>query len=313
MKTEEIMQKGIVVFLLTMVCCLLWGSAFPCVKIGYELFGINGSDTFSQIMFGGTRFFLAGIFTLIIGSTLSRKWMLPTKPALSMIGKLALLQTTLQYVLFYVGLARTTGVKASIIEASNVFIAILVASLLFRQEKLTTRKVIGCVAGFAGVVIINLNGTGLDFNMSFFGEGFILLSTVAYAFSSVLTKRYSKTQNPVMLCGYQFILGGALMIAIGFIGGGKFAHIGTKAILMLFYLALLSAIAFSLWGILLKYNSVSKVSVYGFMNPVFGVILSAILLKEQNNSVKFVQAVLALLLVCAGILIVNVTGKSKKK
>lgn len=311
MKTEKLMQNGLVVFGLTMVCCLLWGSAFPCVKIGYELFDIKAGDTFIQITFGGIRFFLAGIFTLFLGSLMAKKWLVPTKKALPMIGKLGLLQTTLQYVFFNIGLARTTGVKASIIEASNVFVAILIASLIFRQEKLTVRKAAGCIAGFAGVVIINLNGSGLDFHFSMFGEGFILCSTVAYAFSSALTKRYSKTENPVMLCAYQFLFGGAVMIWIGILGGGRLSVISGKGVAMLLYLALLSAVAFSLWGILLKYNPVSKVSVYGFMNPVFGVILSALLLAEQNDALETGRVFISLLLVTIGILIVN--GNVRKK
>lgn len=95
-----------------------------------------------------------------------------------------MLQTVLQYFFFYVGLANTTGVKASIIEGVNVFVAVLVASLLFHQEKLTGKKIIGCLVGFAGVVIVNLGGS-MDMGFRLNGEGFIFLSTVAYAFSSV--------------------------------------------------------------------------------------------------------------------------------
>ena len=65
---------------------------------------------------------------------------MPRKSAWGKIAMLSLFQTIIQYVFFYVGLANTTGVKASIIEGVNVFIAILVASLLFHQEKLTARK-----------------------------------------------------------------------------------------------------------------------------------------------------------------------------
>ena len=70
-----------------------------------------------------------------------------------------------------VNLAHTSGVKASIIEAVNVFIAILVAGFLFHQEKITSRKITGCILGFAGVVLINLNGMNFQFNLA--GEGAI--------------------------------------------------------------------------------------------------------------------------------------------
>lgn len=153
--------------------------------------------------------------------------------------------------------------KASIIEGVNVFVAVLVASLLFQQEKLTGKKIVGCLIGFAGVVIVNLGGS-MDMGFRLTGEGFIFLSTVAYAFSSVFLKRYSKDENPVLLSGYQFITGGIIMCVIGLLMGGKVHGFAAASTGMLVYLAVISAVAYSLWGILLKYNPVSKVAVFGF-------------------------------------------------
>ena len=300
-----------VVCLLAMVCCGLWGSAFPCIKIGYQMFRIAADDTASQILFAGYRFMLAGVFTIIIGSIFGRKFLLPQRASMGKILKLCMLQTVLQYLFFYIGLAHTTGVKASIIEAVNVFVAIFVASIFFHQEKLTTRKLIGCVIGFCGVILINLTGTGIETSMSLIGEGFIFFSTVAYAFSSVCLKHYSKAENPVVLSGYQFLLGGFIMSICGGIMGGHVSGFYGKSIAMLFYLALISAVAYTLWGILLKYNPISKVAVYGFMNPVFGVILSAVLLPGENEELGM-KSIVALILVCAGIYVVNYVSPKQK-
>ncbi len=309
-ETKEVwMQKTVVVWLGALLCCALWGSAFPCIKIGYQLFEIGAKDVATQILFAGARFFLAGVLAILIGSVLNKKPLLPRKEAIGRIVWLSFLQTVLQYLFFYIGLAHTSGVKASIIEGVNVFIAILVASLIFHQEKLTARKMIGCVIGFAGVVLVNVNGSGMDAGISFFGEGFIFLSTVAYAFSSVFLKRYSKEDNPVMLSGYQFVTGGIIMMLCGFGMGGTLTHVTPAGIAMLLYLALVSAVAYSLWGVLLKYNPISKVAVFGFMNPVFGVILSAILLNEAGTIGA--MCLVALVLVCVGIYIVN-KGERRK-
>lgn len=303
-KSSKMLKKNWVICLLAMVCCLLWGSAFPCVKIGYRLFAIDAGDTASQILFAGARFTLAGVLTILIGSLLSRRVLLPARESWHMVGKLCLVQTVIQYLLFYIGLANTTGVKSSIIEASNVFLAILASSLLFHYEKLGKAKVLGCILGFAGVVLINLNGTGLDASMSILGEGFVFLSTVSYAFSSVLIKKYSQKENPVTLSGYQFVAGGLVMVLAGVAMGGRLDGFTVASTGLLIYMAMISAVAYSLWGILLKYNPVGKVAVYGFMNPVFGVILSALLLGEQNQAFTF-QGLISLLLVCAGIYVVN--------
>ena len=309
---KEMMQKTAVVWLLAMVCCLLWGSAFPCVKIGYDLFRIDASDTASQIVFAGTRFFLAGVLTLIFGSISQKRLLIPKKTDIPMIGKLALFQTILQYLFFYIGLAHTTGVKSSIIEAANVFIAILIASLIFHQETLTRQKMIGCVIGFAGVVLINLSGGGMDMSFQWNGEFFILLSTLAYALSSVFIKRYSAISDPLLLSGWQFCFGGLVMVLAGRIMGGSLTFYEAGCVPLLLYMALISAVAYSLWAVLLKYNPVSRVTVFGFMNPVFGVILSALLLHE-NGQAFTLRGVTSLILVCIGIYIVNRSGSEAQE
>lgn len=304
MMNKNILTKTSVVCLLAMVCCILWGSAFPLIKIGYSLFHITAEDSASQLLFAGYRFTLAGILTVLIGSISVRKPLLPHGSTWGKILILSLLQTVFQYYFFYIGLAHTTGVKASIIEAANVFIAILVSGLLFHMEKITWFKLFGCLVGFAGVVLINLNGGGVDMNIAWNGEGFILCSTVSYAFSSVMMKKLSKNEIPVLLSGWQFILGGIVLIVAGFVSGGQVTGFTIQGTALLVYLAALSAIAYSLWGILLKYNEVGKVTVFGFMNPVCGVILSALLLSESSEAFG-VKGFIALVLVCIGIYVVN--------
>ena len=308
---EKTMQKIGVVVTLAVLANLLWGSAAPVIKIGYRLLQIRTDHIPSLILFAGTRFTLAGVLAVLLGSLLGGKLLLPKKSSLSKIGVLAMLQTVIQYTFFYIGCAHASGVKVSIVVATNVFVGILISSLLYRQEKLTGRKLTGCLIGFAGVVLVNLSSAGgLDFQMSFAGEGCILLSTVAYAFSYVTMKSYSKTEDPVMLSGYQFILGGLIMIVIGLAFGGRLGTVNGPGLLLLVYLALVSAVAYSVWSLLMKYNPVSRVSVFGFMNPVFGVLLSALLLGESGQAFG-TQGLIALALVCTGILVVN-RGKKEE-
>ena len=300
---EKTLTKTWAVWLLALICCFLWGSAFPCVKLGYQLFGIEGAAPPAIILFAGMRFTLAGVLAAVIGSAVSRKPLFPKKASWPMIVKLALIQTVAQYVLFYIGLANTTGVRGSIITGVNVFIAVLVASLLFRQEKLTAVKLTGCVIGFAGMILIYLNGDLLSGGFTMNGDLLILGSATAYGFSSVFLKRYSEYENPVVLSSCQFIVGGVILMITGFALGGRIEAPGPEGILMLIYLACISAVAYSLWGILLKYNPVSRVTVFGFMNPVFGVILSSVLLLESSS--LNIMVVLSLALVSLGIVIVN--------
>ena len=301
-KNQPILQLPVVVTALAILCCLLWGSAFPCIKLGYQLFEIPAGDAASQILFAGIRFSLAGVLTILVGSFLQKKFLVPKKSSFSKVLKLSMFQTVLQYVFFYIGLAHTTGVKGSIVNAVNVFFSILVSSLLFRLEKLDWKKLAGCIIGFAGVVIVNFGGS---FEMKFrlMGDGFLMISAFAYALSTVLIKIYGKDENPVVLSGYQFFVGGLIMVVAGLGMGGRIAAVSATGLLLLLYMAFISAGAYTIWSLLLKYNSVSKVAVFGFCTPVFGVLLSALLLGEQTGFQ--LKTLVALLFVCAGIVVVN--------
>ncbi len=298
---NKILTNTFFVGVVALFCCALWGSATPFIKIGYELI-LPVKDTASTILFAGIRFTLAGILTVLIYSIARKKFLYPEKANLLKVVKVSCFQTVIQYIFFYIGLANTTGVKGTIESGSNAFFAILTASLVFRQEKLTFRKIFACILGFVGIILVNLNG--LDFNMNFTGDGFVIFSTIAYAVSSVLMKRYSKYEDPVVISGYQFIMGGIVMIIIGIVSGGAVVVSGMKAFGVLMYLSVLSAAAYSLWGVLLKHNPVSKVTIYSFMIPVFGVILSNLMLTEQSQ-VSPVNLIFTLFLICAGIITLN--------
>lgn len=304
---NNIFSNKIIVCIIAIICCGLWGSAFPYVKIGYKLFNIT--DTASQILFAGLRFTLAGIMTIIIGSILNRKFLFPLKSSWKYVCTLSFFQTFVQYLFFYIGLSITTGVKASLIEGTCAFFSILIASLIFKQEKLTWLKIVACVIGFGGVIISNINGVSFETGLS--GDLMILVSTVSYAFSSVLIKKYSQKENPVTLSGYQFFIGGFILTLVGFIMGGRLSNFTIESVSVLLYLGLLSAIAYSLWGIILKHNKVSNVTVYSFMIPVFGVILSALLVESERMGAFKPENIIALVLVSVGIVIVNKFSEKK--
>ncbi|MCD8048542.1 MAG: DMT family transporter [Clostridia bacterium] len=305
---KEKLQKRYVVAILAILCCSLWGSAFPCIKVGYVLFGVDSADTASQILFAGVRFFLAGILTLIIGSIGTRKVLKPkSAKSFQYIIKLAMVQTVLQYVFFYSALARAGGVSSSIINGSNVFLAVLISALVFKTEKLTAKKVCGCLLGFAGVIVVSLGGGEIAFSWT--GEGFVLIAALAYAISTAMIKIYSEYENPVLLSGAQFAVGGLIMTIAGLCFGGRIAPSGVGACVLLFYMACISAVSYSIWGLLMKYNDVSSVSVYGCANPIMGTILSAVILNESD--VVGLQIILALCLVSCGIFVVNKKERQK--
>ncbi|MBR5319119.1 MAG: DMT family transporter [Peptococcaceae bacterium] len=299
---NHILQKGPVIILLALFCTILWGTAYPAVKIGYELFAIDAADGFGKLLFAGLRFTIAGLMTLAVSVAMQKKLAVPERCCWSGIALLGLVQTTCQYIFFYLGLANTSGVKGSILYALATFFVVIFAHLLFPDDRMTLQKIIGCCIGFTGVILITFDGTGLGGGFVFTGEGFIMLSTLSSALGSIISRRVTQGQDPVVITGYQLTGGGLVLILIGLLGHGQFGAVTAGGVLLLLYMAFLSAAAFTVWTMLLKYNPASKIAIYNFLIPIFGTTFSVMFLGE---SVFNVRSLMALLLACAGIYIVN--------
>lgn len=308
-KKNNFFENKTTMIITALFCCILWGSAFPCIKTGYRLFAIQGDDTASQILFAGCRFALAGVLIVLAGSLMQKKFLALTKSSVEKTVKLCIMQTVVQYIFFYIGMANISGVKGSIISAANVFFSILLSCLVFAMEKASPKKIIGCLVGFAGVVIVNLGGGSFG-GFSLSGDGAMMLSSLANALAAIMIKAYSKDSDPIMLNAYQFLFGGFILILTGLSCGGALTQFSISGIFLLLYMAFISAGAYTLWSMLLKYNPVSKVTIFGFTNPIFGVILSAIILKEGN--VFNLQTLIALAFVCVGIIAVNYEKSERK-
>lgn len=299
---KSFLQRGPVIILLALLCTILWGTAYPAVKIGYALFAIDTADGFGKLLFAGLRFTLAGLMTLAVSVVLQKRLVIPQRRHWGGIAQLGLVQTTGQYIFFYLGLANTTGVKGSILYALATFFVVIFAHFLFPDDKMTLQKIFGCCIGFAGVVLITLEDGGLGGGFAWTGEGFIMLSTLSSALGSIISRRVTQGQDPVVITGYQLTGGGLVLILLGLLGHGQFGAVTAQGLLLLTYMAFLSAAAFTGWTMLLKYNPASKIAVYNFLIPIFGTTFSVMFLHE---SIFNLRSLLALGLACSGIYIVN--------
>lgn len=292
------------VVLLATLCCLLWGSAYPAIKSGYALLAIGRDDTASQLVFAGWRFLLAGVLLLGMAQAVGRPVFALPRASMGRIALLGVAQTSLQYVFFYVGLAHTTGVKGSILNATGTFFSVLLAHFIYHNDRLDHRKTLGCLVGFAGVMAVNLRGggQGLDASFTLLGDGFIVIAAFVLSAASIYGKRLSQRIDAMVMTGYQLAIGGLVLLGVGYAFGGALHGMSLAPAVLLLYMAVLSAVAFALWAALLKHNRVGMVSVFNFLIPVFGALLSALFLGEQILS--WHNAV-ALLLVCGGIWLVT--------
>lgn len=300
MQAQKTPNKLLGLILPAILCTALWGSAAPCIKLGYQLFAIAPGDTFTQLTFAGWRFTLAGLLTLLIAAFLGRRPLHPTRRNIKAILIISLFQSMIQYICYYIGLSRTTGTNGALLSGTQTFFAILFAHLLLKDDKLTPLKALGCLVGFSGVVLLNLGGALGQFTL--LGDGLVLLSAASAGMGALVSRVYSPGHDPIILTAWQLTFGGLLLLALGAAGGGALRTITPSGALLMLYMVALSSVAFTVWTALLARWPVGKVSIYGFLIPVFGALFSALLLGERIWSPQNLGAVA---LVSAGVILAN--------
>lgn len=293
------------VIAIAVFCSILWGSAFPVLKLSYHELGMAGDDLTAKIVFAGMRFMMAALLLLFIVFLFDRKALKVSWRQWPAIIGLGLLTTSLQYFFFYNGLAHTSGMKAAILNSSGVFFVVFLAHFVYADDRLDWRKIVGLATGFGGIVLANW-GKDASLSFSFMGEGFMLLSGLTAAFGTFLSKRLAADIHPFALTGWQMFVGSLLMLVIGAPNLSRDAITFTPVgWMLLLYSVFLSAAAFALWTSLLKYNKAGEVTLFKFVVPVSGTILSVMFLPGEHLTVN---TIVALLLVAAGITVVNRKG-----
>jgi drug/metabolite transporter (DMT)-like permease len=300
MKAEKFFTNRWGILLSVVGATFLWGSAFPIIKLSYAALEINSNEIGEQLLFAGYRFFLAALF-IIFFLLMMKKRTFVKRENFGTIAKISFFQTFLQYILFYIGLSLSTGIQGSIIAGTTSFFQIVLAHFMYNDDYISWKKIVGLLIGFTGVIFVNLTKGSFQLDIGL-GEILLLLAMAISAFGNILAKNGTTKVDVGNLTAFQMLLGSFGLLIIGFVSSGFLPfHFDLKSFFMLIYLALLSAVGFILWNNVMKYNKVGKVSIFLFLIPVFGVLLSNILLQEPIH--LFVLVGLAF--VASGIVIVN--------
>lgn len=297
---QRLLQKKWIAMLTAVLCTVLWGSAYPVIKFGYA--AMEMTAVADKLMFAGLRFFFAGL--MVFGFSWVKNRRLPTVPKNKIGGVLlyGALQTGLMYIFNYIGVANTTATKTSIITAASAFFAVVFAPLFFRGERLTALKVFGVIIGMTGIMLVN--NTALD-GFTFAGEGLVLLSTLLNTAGSFVGKRVSKG-IVFESTAYQLMFGGAMILALALPMGGHFT-LSPTGLLIVLYLAFVSAAAFTLWTALLVLYEAGQILVFNMLIPVTGALWSYLILGEAHIFEPLY--IVSILLTAAGIVLVNLPKK----
>lgn len=299
---EKIFTNKKNIVLLAILCTFLWGSAYPAIKLGYDILGISSDESFSKLIFAGYRFLIAGTVLITIQKLMGKSVMPKSIGDFKGFMLLGIIYTLMQYVFLYIGMANTTGVKSSILGSLSSFINIILVHFIYRDDKLSAKKITGCIIGFLSIIVLNFEIGTINESFKLMGEGFLIFSALMGSIGSIYNKNLVKNNDVFVTTGWQLIFGSLMLIIIGKSAGGNLSISSVESGIILLYMALLSSVALVVWSTLYKYNKVGNITMYNFLTPIFGAILSTFLLGESIFETK---NLVALVLACTGIWIVN--------
>ena len=283
-----------------LTAAIAWGWAFPLIKVGFNDFGITPDMTGSKMLFAGIRFAVAGLIVLSVARSSGRSFKTNKMSDWYFIIAFTLMNTTLHYFFFYIGMSHSEGSRAAILNYLSTFLVVLLACACFRSDRLTSRKILGCSVGFSGILALNLGGAESG-QFSWLGDGMIILNALCSALANLMTRRLSRMVDVFVGTGYSLSIGGMLLIISGLYFDGTLPNINMSGILCLMLLICISALGFTLYNKLLSLNPMGKVAIYNSLIPIVGAITSCLCLGEIFHAKYALAGGLAAL----GIYIIN--------
>jgi len=284
---------------MAVAACLLWSTAFVGVKIGLKYT--------TPIQFAGIRFFLAGLYLLPFCGNLKNS----VKSILQnwkQVVRLGLFQTFLLYAFFYLGISMVpASITAIIIGASPLFSAIL-AHILLNDDRLSIRKLGSIFLGIAGVIIIAASRQNFSWQegKEFWGILILIVANLAGSIGNVVVVKYRTGLPPILLNSAQLMTGGLglFIFSIPF-EGLSFGINQLPYYISLGWLSMMSAIAFSIWFVLLRRPGikVSELNVWKFLIPVFGATLSWVILPGEKPEI---MAITGMIFIALSLIVLNV-------
>lgn len=298
---KSIFVRPLWVSIFALTAAVAWGWAYPLIKLGFAEFHITPDLTGSKILFAGIRFCISGLIILGVARAGNKSFAIRRSADWWYILLFTLLNTTIHYTCFYIGLSYAPGARSAILNSLSVFSVVILACLFFKSDRMTIRKLMGCMIGFAGILALNIGGERSGSGFTLMGDGMIILNALSGAAASLLARGLGRRVNVFVGTGYSLALGGLMLMAAGLLLGGSIPYVSALGIIYLLLLIAISTVGFTLYNKLLTCNPVGKVAIYNSLIPVVGAVTSCLCLGETF----YWKYVLAGSLATAGICIIN--------
>lgn len=296
----SVFRRPMWVACLAATAAFAWGLAYPFIKMGFAHFAITPEMTGSKMLFAGVRFTICGLIILAVAASMGKPMGMRRSSGWLFMLAYALLNTTLHYAAFYIGLSYSAGSRAAILNSLSVFLLVILACVFFRSDRLTWGKVAGCGTGFAGIMALNM-GDGAGGQFTLWGDGMIVLNAICSAVAGLMTRGLARRVDVFVGTGYSLAIGGLLLLVPALCLHGTLPQITWQGVAILLVLIGISAVGFLLYNKLISCNPVGKVAIFNSLIPVVGAVSSCLCLGEPFYGKYVVAGALA----TAGIYIIN--------
>ncbi len=286
------------------LACLLWSSAFVGIKLGLPYT--------TPLQFAGIRFFISGLLVLPVAIYYNPKFLIFFRENIKFILSLGLLQTFLQYALFYTGISKVPGSVAAIVIGSGPLFIALVAHYFMPDDKISWKKGSIILFGISGVALVSLGrGHGSEGAIQLIGILILIGNNIISGFTNVIIALEKKKIPPMVLSSGSMIFGGLLLFLFSIpLEGFDFSPKPIQYYLSLTWLSMLSAVAITIWVTLLKRPNivVSDLNLWKFIIPVFGAFLAWLVLPDETPDWISVSG---MLITGAALILLNLLNRGK--
>ena len=259
---------------LLLLLALIWGGSFMFGRIAVQ-----------EVPPLAVVFFRVALAAVAIWAWLLLRSGLPkiTPWFAGAVAGMALFNNIIPFSLIFYGQQEIGSGLASIVNAMTPIWTVLIANALTSDERLSGRKLIGILAGFAGVAVLMGGDALAGLKASAWAQAAVLLATVSYGYAGVYGKRF-KGIDPILVAAGQLAASTVIMAAYMLASGTltDFALPSPTVIWSLVGLALpCTAFAYVLFFTILSRAGATNVSLVTFLVPVSGVLLGIAFLGES--------------------------------
>ncbi|HLY28576.1 MAG TPA: EamA family transporter [Aggregatilineales bacterium] len=285
---------------------LVWGSSFLLIKIGVSDPQIN-AFTLVSARLGSAA--VAFAITLIV---LRKKVPQDAKTLLSLVA-VGIINTAIPFVLITSGEQTIDSGLAGVLNGTVPLFSFVIAHVALTDDKMNTRKLFGLIAGFAGVVMLALQGSSAGHTSNpLLGQLEVLIAAVSYAFAAVLIRRNLRHVDPLMTAGGSLIVGAITVIVVTLVTGQvlpNLAALQSGTLPAILWLGLINTfVAYILYFTLIANWGASRATLVTYTMPPTSLLLGVLFEGERPGLLVLLGA----LLIVGGVVLANLRKPSPK-